>query len=360
MRHDLDRINDGLASRIDEVVSRLFCNAVRDGGVWALGDLADRPGRSLKIWRTGTKQGEWWDFAAGKGGRPLSLWIEAHNGGAGDAGEGIRSAARFLGLDGEETAEEKARRQAHAKREAEKRAAEDVADKKRKRGSAQALYLKAQPIAGTLADDYLRGRGIDLRSLGRQPGALRFHPECKCPDTGYARPAMLAAASDGEGFLTVHRTFLYRRPNGAVVKADSDLVPADFRMVDAKKLFGPMNGGIVSIWRGDSDKALREMPAGEWIVLTEGIEDALSVTIAAPEMRVGCVVALPFLGKAFLPKQVGGVLWHRHRGDGPEAVAALTKQYRALEARGVPVKEIWAPDGEKDFNAWIMKQAAAG
>ena len=358
MKHDLDRLNAELARSIDEVVGRLFMNAVRDGGVWALGDLNDKPGRSLKIWRRGAKQGEWWDFAAGKGGKPLGLVIEASNGGAGDAKEGILWAAKFCGVDATETPEEKAKREENAARGRERREREEADERRRKRRSAQGLFLHGGPISGTMAEDYLRGRGVDLRALGRQPGALRFHPTVRCPDSGRDRPAMLAAASDGEGFLTVHRTFLFRLNDGRVVKADAADVPAVWRMVDAKKLFGPMKGGVVSIWRGDSGKALRDMPAGEWIVLTEGIEDAVSVAIAAPEMRVGCVVALPFLGRVFLPPQCGGVLWHRHRGDGPQAVAALERQYQALRARGLAVKEIWAPDGEKDFNAWLMKQAS--
>ena len=58
MKHDLERFNEELAKRIDDVVARLFGNAVRDGGVWALGSVDDRPGKSLKIWRSGPKQGE--------------------------------------------------------------------------------------------------------------------------------------------------------------------------------------------------------------------------------------------------------------------------------------------------------------
>jgi hypothetical protein len=360
VRHDLDRINAELARRIDDVVGRLFSNAVKDGGVWALGDLNDKPGRSLKIWRRGVKQGEWWDFSEGRGGHPLGLVIEAALGGKGDAGEGIRWAAKFCGVDGEETPEERAKREANAARQREQREREEADAAARKRRAAQGLFLHGGPIAGTMAEDYLRGRGVDLRRLGRQPGSLRFHPTVRCPDSGRDRPALLAGASDAQGFLTVHRTYLFRLNDGRVVKADAAAVPAVWRMVDAKKLYGPMNGGIVSIWRGDSGKPLHAMPAGEWIVLTEGIEDAVSVAIAAPEMRVGCVVALPFLGRAFLPKQCGGVLWHRHRGDGPKAVGDLERQYQALRARGIDVKEIWAPDNEKDFNAWLMKQNRDG
>ena len=357
MKHDLERFNEELAKRIDDVVARLFGNAVRDGGVWALGSVDDRPGKSLKIWRSGPKQGEWWDFAAGRGGRPLGLVIEAQMGGAGDPGAGIRWAAKFLGVNGEETPEEKTRREAKAKAERERRERDEASQAQRKRKGAQALFLQAEAIKDTLAEDYLRTRGVDLRQLGRAPGALRFHSHVNCPESPVQRPAMLAAASDANGFLTVHRTFLYCHGNGRVTKADAADVPDPWRMVDAKKLFGPMAGGVISIWRGDSGKALGDMPAGEWIVLTEGIEDAVSAAIAAPEMRVGCVVALGFLGRAFLPKQCGGVLWHRHRGDGDQAMAQLDKQYKALAARGLAVKEVWAPQGEKDFNAWLMKQA---
>ena len=67
-----------------------------------------------------------------------------------------------------------------------------------------------RPLAGTLADSYLRQRGILRASL--HP-ALRYHPSCYYRDlvTGRTRsfPALIAAVTDPAGTITgVHRTWL--------------------------------------------------------------------------------------------------------------------------------------------------------
>ncbi len=348
--HDLGRINEDLATRIDDLVPRLFANAKRVGNYFELHDISGAPGDNLKIWRRGPKQGEWCDFARGTGGKPLGLVIASEYAGRGDAGEGIRWAARFLGHDATETPEQQAKREADAARQRAERERVEAQDQERKRRSAQALWLAATPIAGTLADRYLLGRAIDLRRLDRQPGALRFHPALKCPETGILRPAMIAAVAGVDGFMTVHRTFLAQLAGGDVVKADQA------GMVDAKQSYSAFHGGVISIWRGDSGKALKDMPAGEWAGATEGIEDALSIAIAEPSMRVVCGVALGNLGKMYLPAQCGGIFWHRHRGDGATAVKQYERQLDLVRARGLALREAWAPEGAKDFNAWLQRQ----
>jgi hypothetical protein len=346
--HDLNRINEGLAADIDALVPRLFLSAVQVGNFWELGSIHGEPGQSLKIWRTGSKQGEWADFSAGKGGRPLELVIQSQFAGNGNVRQGIEWAVRFLNMGVSETPEERAAREAEDQRQREKRAREREADNERKRKSALGLFLSAAPIGGTLAEKYLLGRAIDLRLLGRQPGALRFKPELKCPETGIMRPGLLACVSNEHGFLTVHRHFLQEREDGTVGKAD---------MRSPKQSYSANSGGVISIWRGDSGKPLRDMPEGEWIAASEGIEDALSMALAQPDMRVVASVSLGNLGKMFLPRQCGGIYWHRHRGDPPQAIADYEKQLDQLDQRGIAVREVWAPDEAKDFNEWLQREA---
>jgi hypothetical protein len=69
-----------------------------------------------------------------------------------------------------------------------------------KRKSAWAMWCGAVPIAGTPAEAYLRGRGIDFDRLGRIPGSLRFLPDCWCSTcaveaSGDDRARSIAAAS---------------------------------------------------------------------------------------------------------------------------------------------------------------------
>src|SRR5262249_28709264 len=77
---------------------------------------------------------------------------------------------------------------------------------------ARRLFAMAQPIAGTLAETYLRHRGIIVL---RDAEALRFHPRCfyradrKAPRETW--PAMLAAVTEHAGRMTgLHRTWLSR------------------------------------------------------------------------------------------------------------------------------------------------------
>jgi hypothetical protein len=81
----------------------------------------------------------------------------------------------------------------------------------RSRAYAIRLWGGAGPIAGTLAERYLGGRGLAVES-----SELRFHPRAPHgprPLTRF-RPAMIAAVRDGSGVVAVHRTFLDARGGG--------------------------------------------------------------------------------------------------------------------------------------------------
>lgn len=131
-----------------------------------------------------------------------------------------------------------AQREREAKAEAEKRAEQ-----------AKRLWLEAQPIAGTVAEAYLRGRGITCAL----PPTLRFHAEAWHGPTARHFPAMVAAMQ-GAGLPAVHRTYL--RPDGAG-KADID---------PAKAMLGATAGGAVRLCDGPSR-----------LVAAEGIESGLSL-----------------------------------------------------------------------------------
>lgn len=131
-----------------------------------------------------------------------------------------------------------------AQREAEERA-EAV-----KRGEqAKRLWQEAMPITGTLAETYLRGRGItcDL------PPVLRFHPDCWHGPTAKRYPAMVAAVQ-GVHLPAVHRTYLRADGTG---KADLD---------PPKAMLGSTQGGAVRLAYGP-----------QRLVVGEGIESTLSL-----------------------------------------------------------------------------------
>jgi hypothetical protein len=131
----------------------------------------------------------------------------------------------------------------NAKREAERKA-EAV---KRAR-QAEALWQEAQPIAGTLAETYLRARRITCPL----PPTLRFHADC-WHASARRFPALVARVDGGDGFA-VHRTYL--SPDGGGKAA----------VAPCKAMLGGTKGGAV---------ALSHRPGR--LVVAEGIETGLSL-----------------------------------------------------------------------------------
>jgi hypothetical protein len=129
------------------------------------------------------------------------------------------------------------------------REAEANAGAQRKAAQAKRLWQEAQPIAGTIAETYLRGRGItcDL------PPTLRFHPSAWHGASATHCPALVAAVQ-GIALPALHRTYL--RPDGTG-KADLDPV---------KAMLGATAGGAVRVSDGQGP-----------LVVSEGIETALSL-----------------------------------------------------------------------------------
>jgi hypothetical protein len=128
-----------------------------------------------------------------------------------------------------------------------------------RRRSARWLWLRTKPIQGTLAERYLRSRGITCQL----PHTLRF-----LPAWGRYAPAMLAAfgipAEDEPGRLNVssmavHDLHITRlRPDG-MAKAE----------IDNPKIMLAASSGLPIVCAAVND--------GGGLVICEGIEDALSI-----------------------------------------------------------------------------------
>ena len=129
-----------------------------------------------------------------------------------------------------------------------KREAARRAEAAKKAAQAGAVWREAVPICNTLAEAYLRGRGITCAL----PESLRFHPAC-WHASGHRLPALIAAVQ-GCDLAAVHRTYL--RPDGRG-KAEVD---------PPKAMLGAVNGGAVRLCAGPGP-----------LVVAEGIETALSL-----------------------------------------------------------------------------------
>ncbi|WP_313077889.1 DUF7146 domain-containing protein [Agrobacterium pusense] len=240
-----------------EAVCRHYLSAGRRAGnYWLVGDVSNRMGRSLYVHLVGPRAGRWTDAATGQFGDLLDLIRETC--GLVDFRDVADEARHFLSLPRPEPVSSRGSD------------AYDFAPVERRTGvQAQRLFRMTQPLAGTLADTYLRGRGI-LRASTH--AALRFHPSCYYRDLVSGRttsyPALIAAVTDSAGAITgVHRSWL--DPDGAG-KAKVD---------DPRRALGGLLGNGVRFCF-PVNAPVPVMAAGE------GIETMLSLAHVMPGMPI--------------------------------------------------------------------------
>src|SRR6202041_683418 len=137
--------------------------------------------------------------------------------------------------------------------------------------AARRLFAMSQPIERTLAEAYLRDRGITAL---HGTGSLRFHPRCYYrPDEHSPTetwPAMIAAVTDLASHLTgVHRTWL---DPGDFSEATLGKAPID----TPRRAMGDLLG-----------HAVRFGVAGEVMAAGEGIEKKMSPPLLLPPLAMG-------------------------------------------------------------------------
>lgn len=357
-----DALKDRLLGQIDGVVH--WCAPPAQGS-YTKGGLyftlnPGRPDRSVGsfcVHMDGDKAGRWIDYATGDKGDIIDL-IRLSLGCT--LPEAFKAAREYLGLETEDPATRRAR-EAQAARLKAARAKQAEADRDklaRMRKTAEAVWLSAQPkIAGTPVELYLRGRGIDLAKLGYQPGAIRYHPECRYyfdhedPETGEVTkrwrkmPAMCTAISLSGKTIDCHRTFLAYGPTGRWTKAQ---VP------DAKQVFTDYTGGCVRLCngppgpKGGRGLPLSASPPGTRVYIAEGIENALSIMMlrhlaGQPPARVLAACMVHNLAHVDLPDTVTEVVLAADNDTNPAARAMLDRAIAAHAAKGRTVRT-WRSD----------------
>lgn len=126
-------------------------------------------------------------------------------------------------------------------------------DALKRRELAREIWSKTKPIAGTVAETYLRHRGI----RGKLPETLRFHPGLPHRDSRRAYPCLVAAIIDGGNRVcAIQRTWIEADGRDRIRPADGS---------KGKMTLGPMGDGAVRL--GQPSAVLG---------LAEGIETALS------------------------------------------------------------------------------------
>ncbi len=186
-----------LAREAQAVCRHYLSNGRREGRYWLVGDVRNTPGRSMFVRLKGP------DFGKGAAGR----WTDAATSEHGDLLDVIRESC---GLVRFHDVVDEARRFLALPRPEPERGCRQTSAPSGSSESARRLFAMSRPISGTLAEAYLRKRGV--RSL---PGAesLRFHPQCYFRPDRRSRtqtwPAMIAAVTSLDGEMTgAHRTWL--------------------------------------------------------------------------------------------------------------------------------------------------------
>ena len=244
---------------------------VRAVWAWFAGDLHGAPGRAL--WMCLAPPGHpglWTDSATGRRGDALEL-LRLRLGDA-PPERAIAEAHAFLASTGDAAPTMRRAPPPHALHH---RAAAPVR-----------LWNLCRPIHGSPAEAYLRARGLE--HCAEHP-SLRFHPQLfyrDADDAHRALPALVAAVSGPAGeFTGVQRTWLDPRR------------PAKARVAHPRKALGRIHG--CAVYFGE---------VGSTLVVAQGIETALALRTARPELPVAATLTEVNFGAYTAPAHVTRVL----------------------------------------------------
>ncbi len=197
----------------------------------------------------------------------------------------------------------------------------------KKSHQARRLWEQSVPIAGTVAETYLReARGITC-SL---PPTLRFHPAC-WHTSGQYMPALIALVEGGKGFA-VHRTYLH---------ADSS---TKARVMPNKMMLGGIAGGAVRLTEAQGP-----------LVVAEGIETSLSLScgLLSSLSNVWAALSTSGLRSLYLPNAPGQLIVAPD-GD-PAGRSAANDLAASAHKLGWNVSLLPAPNG-LDWNDILQKK----
>ncbi|WP_299864000.1 toprim domain-containing protein [uncultured Roseobacter sp.] len=263
-----------LARNAEAVCRHYLPNGRREGRYWMVGDVRNTPGRSMYVRLKGSESGKgaagkWTDAATGEHGDLLDV-IQVSCGLI-DFADVATEARRFLSLPQPESDYTAKRRSAPAPTGSPE--------------AARRLFAMAKPIQGTLAEAYLRERGI---SALHENSSLRFHPNCFYRPDAHSPtetwPALIAAVTDLDGAITgAHRTWL--DPNG-FSEATLGKAPVD----TPRRAMGNLLG-----------HAVRFGVARDIMAAGEGIETMQSLKLVLPNMPMVAALSAAHLTAILFP-----------------------------------------------------------
>lgn len=259
-----------LAEQAEAVCRHYLSSGRREGRYWMVGDADNTPGSSLFVRLTSLEPakpaGKWTDAATGEHGDLLDIVARRER--LTTLRETLDEARRFLALPRTEPTDIPYHQSPAPTGSPE---------------AARRLFAMSKPITSTLAETYLRNRGI----IGAGDTALRFHPRCwyRSDDDDPADhvrdswPALISAVTDENGTITgAHRTWL--DPSG----------PAKAPISTPRRAMGLLLGNGVRF-----GKPSDVLAAGE------GIETMLSLRCVMPAMPMIAALSANHLAALLLP-----------------------------------------------------------
>jgi len=260
-----------LGDHAEAVCREYLSNGHRCGNHWIVGDVRNTRGRSMHVRLKANAKG------------PAGKWVDEATAEYGDLLDVIRESCGLVEF--RDVADEARRFLATPRPQVQSHGAQhQTAAARGSPEAARRLFAMSQPIAGSLAERYLAGRGILLAARER---ALRFHPGCYYRDLVTAKtltlPALIAAVTSLDGRITgLQRTWLDPAGNGKA------------QLIDPRRSLGHLLGN--GIWLGlDSGLPIPVMAAGE------GFETMASLRTVMPSMPMAAATSANHLAGLTFP-----------------------------------------------------------
>lgn len=204
----------------------------------------------------------------------------------------------------------------------------ELRKKEKNAWAAAKIWQASVPIAGTPAENYLRGRGITCEL----PETLRFNADCWHHASRRTFPALVALV-EGSETTAIHRTWISE--DGASKAA----------VYPAKAMLGSVTGG-----------AVRLVDGADGVAVAEGIETALSLAcgILSKPIKIWSALSAHGLQQLCLPTKASRLIVATD-GDpaGRGAGQVLAERATAL---GWDVSMLYADDGE-DWNDVLQRKS---